>query len=94
MKGVLTRTGQVWVRREGALGDGDLLQRLHVALLHYAAFRHRAVWRQRGLGSPQTSSGATMPGRDGCKGRPRHAIIPQLLTRASYAFDIISPLKS
>lgn len=33
-------------------------------------------------------------GVDGCKGRPYHAIIPALLTRASYAFDIISLLKS
>lgn len=31
---------------------------------------------------------------DGCKGRPYHAIIRPLLTRASYAFDIISLLKS
>lgn len=95
MKGVLAGTGPGLGKGGGREnGDGGLLQRLHVALPHYAAFRRRAALRQRGLGSPQTSSGATIPGMDGCKGRPCHAIIPQLLTSASYAFDIISLLKS
>lgn len=56
---------QVWMGRgtegESRTEDGDWLQRLHVASAHYAAFRRRAVWRQQGLGSPQTGSGATMP---------------------------------
>lgn len=43
---------------------------------------------------PTDRLGGHNAGMNGCKGRPCHAIIRPLLTRASYAFDIISPLKS
>lgn len=54
----------------GKNGDGGMIQRLHVALPHYAAVRQRAAWRQRGLGSPQTGSGATIPAWTSVKGDP------------------------
>ena len=46
-----------------------------------------------GVRVPTDQLRAHNTGMDGCKGRPCHAIIPPLLTRASYAFDIISLLK-
>lgn len=50
---------------------GGVIQWLHLALAHYAAVRRRAALeRQRGLGSPQTSSGATIPARTAVKGDP------------------------
>lgn len=35
--------GQTW-----GVGGSEAIQRLHVALSHYAAVRRRAAWRQRG----------------------------------------------
>lgn len=70
-------------------------QRIHVALPHYAAVRRRAALKQKG--APQTDTGATMPAKSGCGnggGGVYTTIIPLLLTRASWAFDIISLLKS
>lgn len=81
-------------RSRGERGVEGRVQRLHVALPHYAAVRRGLCGGCRGLGSPQPAQGATIPAWTPANGRPCHAIIPPLLTRASWTFDIISLLKS